>query len=181
MNAAQELFLKQGVGPTTVDQITSGADVAKGTFYLHFDSKEDLLAALRERFVKDFMERVGVAVDARPANDWQGKLGTSVKTIVHGYLDALALHDIVFHDGNPRTRDIHDGDPVIDHFTALIEGGVTDGVWSVEDCQFTAIFLFAAIHGAIDDALLREKKVNRPRLIRNLQRLCFRTVGLANE
>ena len=38
MDAAQRLFLKQGVGPTTIDQITSGADVAKGTFYLHFSS-----------------------------------------------------------------------------------------------------------------------------------------------
>ena len=39
MNAAQRLFLEQGVATTTIEQITMGADVAKGTFYLHFSSK----------------------------------------------------------------------------------------------------------------------------------------------
>lgn len=50
MTSAQRLFLKHGVGSTTIEQITSGAEVAKGTFYLYFSSKEDVLEALRERF-----------------------------------------------------------------------------------------------------------------------------------
>ncbi len=38
MNAALTLFLANGVAPTTIEQITAGADVAKGTFYLHVAS-----------------------------------------------------------------------------------------------------------------------------------------------
>lgn len=41
--AANELFLRQGVDRTTVDQIAAKAGVSKGTFYLHFERKEDLL------------------------------------------------------------------------------------------------------------------------------------------
>jgi AcrR family transcriptional regulator len=40
---ANELFLARGFEATTVDAIVSAAGVSKGTFYLHFDRKEDLL------------------------------------------------------------------------------------------------------------------------------------------
>ena len=76
MNAAQRLFLEQGVGPTTIERITSGAEVAKGTFYLYFSSKEDILAALGERFSQELLARIKTAVAAKPADDWKGKLET---------------------------------------------------------------------------------------------------------
>ncbi|MEW6273208.1 MAG: helix-turn-helix domain-containing protein [Thermodesulfobacteriota bacterium] len=41
--AANELFLGQGFEATTVDAIVAAAGVAKGTFYVYFDRKEDLL------------------------------------------------------------------------------------------------------------------------------------------
>ena len=44
--AGQRLFGEQGFDATTVAEIAEDADVAVGSFYNHFDSKEDLLAAL---------------------------------------------------------------------------------------------------------------------------------------
>src|SRR3970282_1244923 len=41
--AANGLFLKQGVDNTTVDAICAAAGLSKGTFYLYFHRKEDLL------------------------------------------------------------------------------------------------------------------------------------------
>jgi AcrR family transcriptional regulator len=41
--AANVLFLRQGVEQTTVDAICAQAGVSKGTFYLYFKRKEDLL------------------------------------------------------------------------------------------------------------------------------------------
>ena len=41
--AANELFLRKGVDKTTVDEVVAKAGVSKGTFYLHFGRKEDLL------------------------------------------------------------------------------------------------------------------------------------------
>jgi AcrR family transcriptional regulator len=49
MDAAQRLFLRQGVAATTIDDVAAGADVAKGTVYLHFTSKQTLLAASGSR------------------------------------------------------------------------------------------------------------------------------------
>lgn len=41
--AANELFLAHGFEDTTVDAIVAAAGVSKGTFYLYFERKEDLL------------------------------------------------------------------------------------------------------------------------------------------
>jgi len=41
--AANQLFLEQGFESTTVDAIVAAAGVSKGTFYLYFERKEDLL------------------------------------------------------------------------------------------------------------------------------------------
>jgi AcrR family transcriptional regulator len=45
IQAGMELFESQSFAKTTVDQITSTAGVAKGTFYNYFETKEDLLVA----------------------------------------------------------------------------------------------------------------------------------------
>lgn len=44
--SARELFLEKGVAKTSVDEIARRANVAKGTFYLYFHDKEDLLHTL---------------------------------------------------------------------------------------------------------------------------------------
>jgi AcrR family transcriptional regulator len=41
--AANRLFLERGVDAATVDAICAAADISKGTFYLYFHRKEDLL------------------------------------------------------------------------------------------------------------------------------------------
>lgn len=46
VEAAIELFAKKGFDRTTVDEIVANAGVAKGTFYLYFKSKDDLIKEL---------------------------------------------------------------------------------------------------------------------------------------
>lgn len=46
MQAAKTCFLRKGVQKTTIDEIVTCAGVAKGTFYLYFADKDDLLGQL---------------------------------------------------------------------------------------------------------------------------------------
>src|SRR5450755_4447689 len=77
--AAQHLFLKHGLASTTIEQITSRAGVAKGTFYLYFSSKEDILAALGQGFAQNLLARIKTAVTEKREQDWMGKLATWAK------------------------------------------------------------------------------------------------------
>ena len=51
VDAALELFVEHGVHATSVDAITARAEVAKGTFYVHVQRKEDVLLEWAARFV----------------------------------------------------------------------------------------------------------------------------------
>ncbi len=60
LDAAAELFLAHGFEDTTMAQIVEKANIVKGTFYQHFQTKVDLLVALGWR---DSAERVGRLIE----------------------------------------------------------------------------------------------------------------------
>jgi AcrR family transcriptional regulator len=181
MTAAQRLFLEHGVGLTTIEEITSAANVAKGTFYLYFSSKEDVLAALGDRFAQQHLARIEAAIAGTPAGDWKGRFATWAAAGVAFYLDSIRLHDVLFYGARPPTREGLVDNIVIDHLAGLLQGGVDAGAWSIDDPRFTAVFIFSGLHGVVDDAYLKEKRVNRARLVRRMERLCFRAVGLSAD
>jgi len=75
---ALERFREQGYQATTVDQITADAQVAKGTFFNHFQAKEHLL---REWYRRGALQALGQA----RAHEW-----SSAREAVLGLLDTLA-------------------------------------------------------------------------------------------
>ena len=181
MDAAQRLFLKQGVASTTIDQITSSADIAKGTFYLHFSSKDDLLVALGEQFANRHLGRITAAIARKPRADWIAKLATWAEASVTFYLDSIRLHDMLFYESRSPTRKGLVENVAIDHLTVLLEAGAVAGAWSIDDARVTAVFLFSGMHAIVDDAYLKQSRISRSRLIRRLQQICFRAVGLPSD
>jgi AcrR family transcriptional regulator len=181
MNAAQRLFLKHGVGPTTIEQITSGAKVAKGTFYLYFSSKDEVLAALGDRFAEEHLAKIKAALDDIAPSDWKGKLAAWAASGVTTYLESIQLHDILFFGSRPVTREGLVDNIVIDYLAELLQSGADAEEWSVDDSRFTAVFLFSGLHATVDDAYSKQKRVNRKRLAERLERICFRAVGLVER
>ncbi len=68
VSAAEELFLEQGYHDTSIDDIAARVGIAKGTVYLHFASKEELMVALHERGMRSFIGMLDttLASDATP-------------------------------------------------------------------------------------------------------------------
>ena len=49
LQAAEEVLAEKGYYETSVDEIAARVGIAKGTVYLHFPGKEDLVIAILER------------------------------------------------------------------------------------------------------------------------------------
>ena len=56
LDAARVLFIERGYENTSLEDISEKANVSKGTFYYHFESKEDLVVHLRRSLVKDTVD-----------------------------------------------------------------------------------------------------------------------------
>ena len=181
MAAAERLFLARGVAATTVDDVAAAADVAKGTVYLHFSSRQALLAALGERFSERHLAHIKAATSAKAERDWSGKLAAWAEANVAFYLDSIELHDMLFHEAGAPTREGMVDNFAIDHLSELLLAGAAAGAWSVDDPRFIAVFLFSGMHGIVDDAYLKEKRINKARLVQRLQSVCFRAVGLQSD
>ncbi|CAH2716593.1 hypothetical protein BACCIP111895_03780 [Neobacillus rhizosphaerae] len=67
MEKALELFAKQGFEATSVQQITEHCGISKGAFYLSFKSKDELILALINHFMMQFISEIDYIV--RNTND----------------------------------------------------------------------------------------------------------------
>ena len=63
LDAAYELFLERGTAKTSVEDITSRAKVAKGTFYLYFQDKGAVMQALLGRVSYQLLNNASEAVE----------------------------------------------------------------------------------------------------------------------
>ncbi|MGO4390776.1 TetR/AcrR family transcriptional regulator [Variovorax sp. M-6] len=153
MDAAERLFISKGIATTSIDDIAAGAQVAKGTFYLYFSSKEALLGALQQRFVDSFCARLQEAMDRHRTDNHRARLKAWVETGLETYLDNVALHDVVFHEYRPEDRRMRNDNAVITQLAALLKQGDAAGIWEVEAPTLTAVILFNALHGVADDAV----------------------------
>ena len=69
--AAGRLFREQGFEGAKIDEIMAAADLTRGGFYLHFDSKQDLFAACMAEDL-EFAARLREACEAFPDEPAEG-------------------------------------------------------------------------------------------------------------
>jgi AcrR family transcriptional regulator len=58
MKAGKDLFAMHGIKKTNVEDIARGAGIAKGSFYLFFNSKEELFMDIMEEFERNNKEKI---------------------------------------------------------------------------------------------------------------------------
>jgi AcrR family transcriptional regulator len=154
--------LRERGSEATVADITAAAEVAKGTFYLYFDSKEDLVAALRRQLDESFLIAVVDGLDLAEAADWWRLIERMVGQFVDFLLDIADVHDVLYHGGPGRTpTERPDG---IDLLADFLRGGTEAGAFAVDDPEAFASLLFSAVHGAVDVAIVRGE-VDRDRIV----------------
>jgi TetR/AcrR family fatty acid metabolism transcriptional regulator len=64
LNAAEEVLMEKGYYETSIDEIAARVGIAKGTVYLHFPSKEDLVIAIFEREMQQLLQYVDSTMDS---------------------------------------------------------------------------------------------------------------------
>src|SRR3972149_1301608 len=66
LDAAEALFARKGLGPTTIKEIGTAAGQNPALLYYYFGSKEELYRAVLQRVVSAMVARGGAALGASP-------------------------------------------------------------------------------------------------------------------
>src|SRR2546427_651577 len=64
LQVAEEVLMERGYYETSIDEIAARVGIAKGTVYLHFPSKEDLVVAIFDRDMQNIMELVEATISS---------------------------------------------------------------------------------------------------------------------
>jgi len=163
LDTALRLFEEQGYDNVAVQHITDAMEVAKGTFYHYFESKEALLAELTEREVHHMhvVAELAAGTVKRPAID---RLRDAVGTFQSWEPDDLAVLipylRVLFRDENAIWRERVTGtmlDTMLPMLADILGEGMRQGVFTIDDPETAAEVTIAIWHGMYE-------KVNRPLL-----------------
>ena len=180
LDAAERSFAERGVHTTTVADITHAAGVAKGTFYLYFDSREQLLGALKERLVQRMVD--AIAKDLTEAGDLGAleRLDRVVVGVIEQQLTQRQLLGLTVQepaDAVTAERFAEASRHLIELIEAEIRTGMHAAQLDVEDPEVTAAMIAFGLTGTVHHALLHEEVFDRDRLVTAGQRLMRGALG----
>ena len=172
LDAAEQVFLSQGLRATTVADVAAAAGLAKGTVYLHFDSKDALVAALRRRY----LDRADEALQAASA-DVEEPLA-HLSRLIHALFEFGArnhdMHHLLFHEAGFSEDDAFE--PVRLLFAGVIAEGIRRGDIEAGDTDIATDFVVGSMHDALIRAM-HGKPARRKRVADETVRLLIRALA----
>lgn len=176
LDAAQELFIEKGITATTIEEITNRAGVAKGSFYLHYKSKDDVVIGLQDRFAAHFSARLTTAIAAKA--DWGDKLDALVNAFYVGYQREVELHDVLYYSPPVARRERPpQGTLPVEVIASLLAEGAELGEYQVDNVELTAVLVYHAIHGAFEEQWKHGRRPSKAAIVRAAQQLVRRAAG----
>lgn len=134
LDAAEELFITQGFDSTSTGDIMKKADIARGTLYNHFKSKEDVLDGVIERLVGQMVSKAAAVASDKSAPVLD-RLTTSVMALNMG----TVLQDAVLeHMHKPQNALMHQKTQemllagIIPVLLGLVEEGAQQGIFRTD-------------------------------------------------
>ncbi len=92
IRAGLDLFHRHGIHPVALDRILQHAGVTKTTFYNHFESKEDFVCAVVNRFGAEVHSRIQLRIDGSHAEPSRLSVKRHMLNIFDAW-DALFEHE----------------------------------------------------------------------------------------
>jgi AcrR family transcriptional regulator len=179
LDAAVRVLGAQG-DDATVSAIALEAGIAKGSFYTYFRSKEELVVALRERFVADVMDRATAIFDRVGREDLLDLADEMVASLVDCDLENRDVIKLVGStSANPDLTEVNRKLQGI--VEAGIRVGIAAGLFDVVDPWLTAGLLNHAIHGLVEEMILVDEDIDRAAVIAASQTLVRRALLPASK
>lgn len=179
LDAAERRFTTQGYLETSVAELIADTQIAKGTFYHHFSSKEEVMNAVIDRRVAEISTRFSALADQheipaltrlfllmsdadRPAND--AELTSEIARDGNELMQLRAMNATITTLTPPLAR--------------LLADGVAEGTMDISDPTVTAAVFLSMTTLLIDRDLMGWQRNNQPHHLGNLLTTAEHILGL---
>lgn len=180
LDAALEVFTRRGVPDSTVEELARTAGMSKGSFYLHFATKEELAAATWARHMESFLE-VGERILSDGSEPIASRLVTVLEALTRFALDHGAVHRALY--GTTGADAVKDdvNERLIGMIADAATAGVRAGEIRADGPELLARALYHGYCGAATDVVAGAAAVDPDALVRSagdMTRAVFPATGL---
>ena len=152
LDAAMEMFMKNGYENTSVSDIVQKLNVAQGLFYYYFKSKEEVFRAALEQYTDEFTGKL-VAIVRDSSLSFRGRIERILKTMTDLFSEADNALSNEIHRGEYMDMDyrlsMHAAQTLVEPVSELLEELNERGVTQIKDTHLIASFLVFGIFGLI--------------------------------
>lgn len=156
LEAAEQLFVEKSVSSVTINDIVQRAGVAKGTFYLYFESKEALVWNFMDRkfgYADQWMKEI--ILKGYSEDELSEIIDYMVSFVKKNITILKIMHNVRFHGflGIRRLEEKY-MKKWIYPFSLWLERGRLEGTLKINDSQFMANYLIITLHELFDRVIM---------------------------
>lgn len=176
--AARRMFAERGVTATSVADIVRAAGVAQGTFYLYFETKDDVVLAVVEDVAEQMLESISASLGHSGLSPVERL--SSFNRVLSSLSQDSTLTDVADFIHRPENQPLHDrfAEHFLPRLVPLIEqtvaDGLADGSFDVPDAHLAAWFILGGLRSI---ELAGTPLANMPAALDEASRLALRTLG----
>jgi AcrR family transcriptional regulator len=154
INAAEEVFTKKGFDEARMDDIAEETGLSKGTLYLYFKSKDDLIIAILDRMIqREFKQLENLSQDELSATDAIWKITDLLTKDILGWLRLIPIVyqflALAFRNKYVQIALKKYINRYLDILVPIIQRGVEAGEFRQVDTREVAIAMGAMIEGTL--------------------------------
>ena len=176
LDAASRLFAERGFEATRPQDIAREADVAIGTFYLHFADRREAFVAFTAQAAEELMERARGRV--REGGTFVQRLRSYLECLIDYTEERPGVMRAAFAD-EAVIGGASDGESLRDRLAAALARGIEAGMQRGEfQCDYDPLLCSHAIVGLIQQALQHghHRDLDRDIVLDQITRFCGRAL-----
>ena len=180
IDTAERLFLEKGYEQTTVADIVRAIEVAQGTFYYYFSSKEEILEAIIEKDIAALEENVRQIMNREDANAAL-KLNDIVNSIIGISASRKEIMDYLHEESNAvmhEKMERHTIERLVPLMTIVVAEGTRAGIFDVQYPTESVEFLLASLVYFFHHPEIFADPMRREKMQSSLETILGRTLAV---
>lgn len=184
LQVASALFREKGVAATGIGDITDRAEVARGTFYLYFTSKDALVCELWKRYVQGFMalaDQIHGAGDHSP--DGHEIILELMARLTRHAVDHAHLHRLVYGSADAAAIALcrQSDEAILGRLTDVIRAHFHSVNRRGENIDLLASLVFQGLDGTLHRMIMRETPLDTETFVSEIKRFTVNVLQLSSD
>ena len=184
LQVAEEVLMEKGYYETSIDEIAARVGIAKGTVYLHFPSKEDLVIAIFERDMQQLLQYIDSTMSSALTS--RGKI-EAIFDLMHGGIISKRMQLLYSISNGAGLRHLlvekkgclrEIWDQLSARLNSLLEEGKAAGEF---DSSLPTMVMLSAFYSLLSpknyDRLMAEGQMSGEEVAKNLKRIYIKGIS----